>query len=54
MFWFLDNWCGDTHEYRTLREAKKEARKCTYGHSVSIHHNGAIVAVIEAKENPLP
>lgn len=52
MYWFRDNWYGDIHEYPTLREAKKEARKRTYGHVIYIHAKGQIVAKIEPRENP--
>lgn len=53
-YYFLDNWSGDCHEYGTLREAKKEAKKYTYGFSVVIHKGGAIAALVEPHENPLP
>lgn len=54
MYTFMDNWYGDIYEYRTKREAEREAKKHTNGHCVHIYKNGEIVSVIRPNENPLP
>lgn len=54
MYYFTDTWYGDVHQYRTLREAKREARKMTYGHSIVIYRDAQIVATVKPHENPLP
>ena len=54
MYYFTDTWYGDVHQFRTLHEAKREAQKMTYGHSIVIISNGEIVATVKPRENPLP
>lgn len=38
-YWYMDNWCGDVHEFDTLREAKKAAKAET-GVTVTIYRHG--------------
>lgn len=54
MYTFTDNFNGDKYSFATLREAKKEANKHTYGFPVYITKGMDIVAVIAPKDNPLP
>lgn len=54
MYTFRDNWYGDVYSFPTLKEAKQEAAKHTYGHSIAIFRGWDIVAVIAPDENPLP
>ena len=51
---FLDNWVGNLYEFSTLRKAKKEAQKRTYGFCIYIYCDGKTVAKIEPKDQPLP
>ena len=51
---FTDNWYGDSYQFTTLREAKKEARKHTCGHSIHIYKQGTIVSVVKPNERPMP
>lgn len=51
---FLDNWVGNCYEFSTLREAKREAQKRTYGFCIHIYCDGKVVATIEPKDQPLP
>lgn len=37
--WYMDNWCGDVHEFDTLRQAKKAAKAET-GVTVTIYRHG--------------
>lgn len=54
MYTFQDNWVGDNHQYSTLREAKKEAKRYTFGHCIYIYHKGETVAIVPPREKPLP
>lgn len=54
MYYFTDNWVGDVYRFPSLREAKKEAKKHTCGHSIAIFHDMEIVAVVAPSERPLP
>lgn len=54
MYTFRDNWYGDVYSFRTLKEAKREAQKMTYGHSIAIYRGWDIVAVVSPDEDPLP
>ncbi len=54
MYTFVDNWYRNHYEFASLREAKKEAAKVTYGFCIPIYKKGTIVAVVQPKENPLP
>ena len=38
-YWYMDNWCGDVHEFDTLRDAKKAAKAET-GVTVTIYRHG--------------
>ncbi len=38
-YWYMDNWCGDVHEFDTLRQAKKAAKAET-GVTVTIYRHG--------------
>ena len=51
---FRDNFSNDRYEFVSLREAKKEAKKYTYGFPIYIFEKGNIVAVVEANDKPLP
>jgi hypothetical protein len=53
-FYFKDNWAGDIHNFDTLRQAKKEAKNHTLGHSIAIYSGGDIVAIVKPNETPLP
>lgn len=54
MYTFRDNWYGDVYSFPTLKKAKQEAAKHTYGHSIAIYRGWDIVAVVAPDENPLP
>ena len=52
---FRDNFYGDSYQYASLREAKQAAKQLTFGYPIYIYgSNGSIVAVVEAKDKPLP
>ena len=55
-YYFTDNWVGNVYNFATIREAKKEAKKHTYGHSIAIYSrkSGSIVTFVAPRENPLP
>lgn len=38
-YWYMDNWCGNVHEFDTLRQAKKAAKAET-GVTVTIYRHG--------------
>ncbi len=54
MYTFRDNWYGDVSSYPTLKEAKREAQKHTYGHRIAIYRGMDIVAIVNPDEDPLP
>ena len=51
---FQDNFSGDSYQFASLREAKKVAKKHTWGFPVYIYCDGDIVAVVDANDKPLP
>ncbi len=53
-FYFTDNWVGDVYKFDTLRQAKKEAKNHTCGHTIAIYCDGQIVSLVKPRENPLP
>jgi hypothetical protein len=54
MYYFTDTWYGNVYEFRTLREAKREAKQMTCGHSIAIFRNGEIVSTVKPREKPFP
>lgn len=53
-FHFIDRWCGDRHEFSTLREAKKAAKVLDTGFPIYIYKGSELVATVESHRNPLP
>ena len=51
---FRDNFIGDIYQFASLKEAKQAAKQLTFGHPVYIYKDRDIVAVVEAKDKPLP
>lgn len=52
---FLDNWNNGLHEFDTLREAKREARRHTCGFTLYIYDDtGKQVATVPPAERPFP
>lgn len=51
---FQDNFYGDSYQFASLIEAKQAAKQLTYGNPIYIFNDGDIVAVVEAKDKPLP
>lgn len=54
-FHFLDNWNNGLHEFDTIREAKREARRHTCGFTLYIYDDtGKQVATVPPAERPFP
>ena len=52
---FQDNFNGDWFRFVSLIEAKKAAKKHTWGFPVYIYSNkGGIAAIVNAEDKPLP
>lgn len=51
---FRDNFSGDSYEFVSLIDAKKEAKHLTFGYPIYIYCNGEIAAVVDANDKPLP
>ena len=51
---FRDNFSGDSYQFVSLNEAKQAAKQLTFGHPIYIFKDRDIVAVVEAKDKPLP
>lgn len=53
---FQDNFTGDKYRFVTLREAKKAAKKHTWGFPVYIYYTdkGGIAAIVNPEDKPLP
>ena len=51
---FQDNFNGDRYQFVTLREAKKAAKKHTWGFPVYIYCGRDIAAIVNPEDKPLP
>ena len=51
---FRDNFSNDSYQFASLREAKQAAKHLTFGYPIYIFKDRDIVAVVEAKDKPLP
>ena len=49
-----DNFCDDSYQFASLKEAKQAAKQLTFGYPIYIYKDRDIVAVVEAKDKPLP
>ena len=51
---FQDNFSGDRYEFVSLIEAKKAAKKHTYGFPIYIYDRGEIAAIVNPNDKPIP
>lgn len=54
LYEFASNWSGIILSFRTLQDAKREAKKYTYGFPVYIYCRGEVVATVQPDDEPLP
>ena len=51
---FQDNFNGDWFRFVSLIEAKKAAKKHTYGFPIYIYDRGEIAAIVNPNDKPIP